>query len=365
MRALALVWLLLTPLAALGADDPVDVAIKNLESKSSVTRVGACRTLGASRQRRAVPLLLTVLADEAVPVRVAAVDGLAELGDEVAVPRLVPMLRDPHPTVRGRALIAIGRLGGPYISGRVAPSLADPNHGVRICAVKALGALGDPLRADLVRALLDRTTGDPDHILLATAIVSLTQMEGRRALDDLFVRAGVDRAFGSWLVRASLIWAVGMCADRTRLPFVRRGFDEKDDRLAGAAATALLRLGETEPVLAAVADPDATRRRLAVAALAETGDPKWKKALLGRAEDPSARVRLEVAVGLSMMGAPEAFPILVDGLRARSTMIWGGCAQELVRAYGVDHGRNPEAWVAWYRKVRGELAWNAREKVWQ
>jgi hypothetical protein len=166
-------------------------------------------------------------------------------------------------------------------------------------------------------------------------------------------------------VRASLVWAVGEAGDRERLPFVRRGFASGDARLAGAAAAALLKLGETEEVVALVEDDDAERRHLAVAALAETGDTRWRKLLRAAARDPALRVRIEAVVGLSKMGAPEAFPFLLEGLASPSAMVWGACANELERAYGVEHGRNADAWAAWYRAHRDRLEWDAEKRVWR
>jgi hypothetical protein len=65
------------------------------------------------------------------------------------------------------------------------------------------------------------------------------------------------------------------------------------------------------------------------------------------------------------MGVPEAFPYLLEGLRSPSSLIWGASAAELRRAYGVDFGRDPDAWVAWYRAHRDRLVWDPAARTWR
>jgi HEAT repeat protein len=365
MRALAA--LLLLSAAALGGpgDEAFEKAREELADETPAVRVRGCRRLGGLGERRAIRPLVKMLEDRNPGVRVAAVDALAQIGDEVAVPGLVRLLEDESAAVRGRVLIALGNLAGKYVGPRLAPCLKDPDPGVRVSAVVALGALRDPVWAKAVRDLLDRTEDDPDHVLLSTAIVALTKMEGKKAYAGLYVRDGGAEAFGSWLVRASLVWAVGENGDRERLDFAKRCFASSDHRVFGAAAAALVKLGEHAPVLGDLKSESPSRRRVAVAALAESGDVRWRDALLELARDSDRTVRLEVAVGLSKMGVRESFPLLLRGLVSASTLVWAGCAGELKRAYGVDFGRNPDRWVAWYEKHRDRLTWDAAKRIWR
>jgi HEAT repeat protein len=365
LRLLAVLLVLATSASGGPAEVAHQKALEELLSEKAAVRARGCRRLADLGGRKAIASLLRSLEDENAGVRAAAVDALNMLGDEVAVPGIARLVEDPSPHVRGRVLIALGSLAGKYIGPKVAARLQDTDPGVRISAVNALGAIGDPLWSDAVIKLLDRTKEDPDHLLLSTAIIALTRMSGKKALADLHVRVGEAEAFDSWLVRASLLWAIGEVADRERLPFVKRCFGTDDHRVYGAAATALMKLGEFETVLATLKSEDARRRRVAVAALAESGDLRWRDTLLEFARDGSSAVRLEVAVGLSRMGAEESFPLLLRGLASSSVLLWGGCARRLKRAYGQDFGRNPEKWVAWYKEHKGRLVWDAAKKTWR
>jgi HEAT repeat protein len=126
-----------------------------------------------------------------------------------------------------------------------------------------------------------------------------------------------------------------------------------------------MRLWGTEEILATLGAEDAVRRRLAVGALVASGDLRHEERLLEMTKDPDPRVRLEAVIGLSGLGAREAFPGLLDGLRSPSAMVWGACANELRRRYGVDLGRSTEKWAAWYRKNRERLVWDAGARVWR
>jgi HEAT repeat protein len=339
-RSLLPLALLLLAASASAADADLKKALEALESGSAVSRAGACRRLGEIGGREVVPPLLKALRDDVAEVREAAVDGLMRAGQEIAVPQLALVLDDTSPAVRGRALLALGKLGGKYAVPKVAAHLADPDPGVRVCAIKALGELGDPVQAEAIRKTLDGTKEDPDHILLATAIVALAQLEGAAALDDLFARSGEARAFDSWLVRASLVWAVGEAGDRERLPFVRRGFASGDARLAGAAAAALLKLGETEEVVALVEDDDAERRHLAVAALAETGGHALAEAPARRRPRPGAPRAHRGRRGPQQDGGAGGVPVPPRG--AREPVRHGlGRLRERARAR-VRRGARPE-----------------------
>src|SRR2546423_2130035 len=65
------------------------------------------------------------------------------------------------------------------------------------------------------------------------------------------------------------------------------------------------------PVLAAVADDDATVRRLAVELLEDLGDPRAVPALIDALDDPDAEVRLAAASALREMRDEAAVPALI------------------------------------------------------
>ena len=354
---------------ALAAEPPSTAreARAALGGSSIVHRIAACRVLGRDGTREDVPALVDRLGDVAPAVREAAVDALSDLGHEIAVPALVRAFDDPSPAVRGRALIGVGRIGGRYAIPDVVRLLADPNVPVRLCAVQALGSLDATLEGPRIRAALEgvEAAGDPDHVALATGIVALARVEGKAALPGLFARAREADALDLWLVRSSLVWAVGETRDAARLPFVRRALDEPDERVAGPAARVLLAMGERDAVVARLSHEDPSRRRVAVAAIAERGEPDSLEPLRRALGDEDARVALEAAVGLSKLGERESFPALVRGLASPDPSVWTACARELDRAYGAGLGRDADAWARWYMAHRDELTWDAEERAWR
>ncbi len=108
------------------------------------TRRAAVLALGQSRDGRAVPPLIRVLATDASPdgeIRAAAAKGLAALGDRRTVEPLIRALADPAEDVRDAAATALGDLEDRRAIAPLIACLADPGALVRWQAATTLRRL--------------------------------------------------------------------------------------------------------------------------------------------------------------------------------------------------------------------------------
>jgi HEAT repeat protein len=132
---------------------------------SDLVAAAALRALGATRAPAAWETLASALGDRqaSVPRRVAALDGLASLGDARAIPLALEQAapgRDAR--LRLQAIAALGRLGRGQgvVAPRLRRLLADEDGSVRGGAARALAEIGDPRSRDALSAALE-AEGDP------------------------------------------------------------------------------------------------------------------------------------------------------------------------------------------------------------
>jgi hypothetical protein len=120
------------------SDDVVDSPEQALAvltgSTNLVARQKAVEVLVGAKSPASIEALRAVLADPAVEVRVAAIDGLASIGAREALPQILPSLKDSHPGVRQSALLAVGRLGDASNVKDLRPLLHDPDASVAASA---------------------------------------------------------------------------------------------------------------------------------------------------------------------------------------------------------------------------------------
>ncbi len=251
--------------------DPVvhDIAVRGLETLTAANLAEGARARIAVALRRW---------DEAVA-----------LGD-ASLPSLVATLSEADPGVREAAVRALGRISSPLVVEPLQSSLRDLRASVRLAAVEGLARLGGRAAVEALPALL----GDADAGVREAAIAGLgasrdagavTPLIG--ALRDAELRDAARRGLEALL--ASPIAA----AARGRVAVALRRWD--DAVALGADAV--------EPLLVAVADPDAAVRRAVVQALGRIGDGRAIEPLLRAVGDQDAAVRRAV------LGA-------LDGLRS-------------------------------------------------
>ena len=231
-------------------------ALRNSDATVRMAAIAALQGMG----EEAVRHLIAALNDPHHEVRIAAADGLGEIGDKDAVEALIRVFNDTREDVRIAAARALGRIGDRRSIGPLINLFADRYHGVRVAAVdatvtfgrSALGpleeALDDPV--PVVRAMAARAIG---LIGVSESVPVLIEHLGDAAPE---VRWGVARAlggFGSLVVdplflvlrrggkemRLAAIDALWEIPDRSAGDALRYALEDEDEDVRVKAATAL------------------------------------------------------------------------------------------------------------------------------
>ncbi|TKB80831.1 MAG: HEAT repeat domain-containing protein [Nitrospira sp.] len=200
------------------AVEPLIAAMESSE-QDLLVRQKAAKTLGMIKDARAVDPLIHALQDPVL--RHAAATALVEFRT-VATVRLIEVMHDENPDIRAHAAAALGHL----MDGQALPAL-----------------------------LL--ATGDPEPSVRAQAARALGRMEDRRALPEL-IAALKDSDCG---VRVEAVRALGFLKEKQAVGPLIELF--ADDELRGDASEALFQIGvpAVEPLIAALAKPDADAER--------------------------------------------------------------------------------------------------------
>ena len=213
----------------------------------------------------ALPALAAALRQEPEPVRLGAIEVLAEMDGDEASRTLVGALSDPAVQVRADAAFALRSRRGAEVDRALVQALDDPAAPVRQRAAVACGAACRS--GDAIRVLVARALDDPEASVASSASTSLARL---RAADEALARA----------VDAAVLAAAPA-------------------RLAGA---------------------DAGRRAPAAILLAEIGDARGAPTLEALVnEGGDTRMRLKVVYALGQVGGPSAVPLL-RGLLGDSAM---------------------------------------------
>jgi hypothetical protein len=122
-------------------DNPEQALAVLAESTDLVAKQKAIEVLVAAKGVAAAPALMIALADPALEVKVAAIEGLANLGVRDALPYIVPALKDSHPGVRQSAILAVSLLGDVANLKDLRPLLRDPDGSVAAAADMAIRKL--------------------------------------------------------------------------------------------------------------------------------------------------------------------------------------------------------------------------------
>ena len=199
-------------------------------------RYYAARSLGHLGRRspaEATDALLALATQEAVPpVRIAALDALAGLGDAVESGALRAIADDPDPAVAAAALAA---LGAARDRGSLEPLLAALAHEERVRRLAALDALarrGDPDAVPAV-ASVARRSGDPEERTRGLEALAATN-------DERAVAALVDVARDP--TRSGEVVATLATLPEERVVWLRGALDDGDVHLRCAMVEALGRM---------------------------------------------------------------------------------------------------------------------------
>ena len=108
---------------------------EGMRRREARIRLDLAEWAGEERIAGAVPELIRLLKDKSTPVRLAAADSLASIGDPPAAPAIEARLKEKSHAVRAQMLLAFGRLARDGAAGAVAEGGDDPAWQVRVAAL--------------------------------------------------------------------------------------------------------------------------------------------------------------------------------------------------------------------------------------
>ena len=214
------------PFAWLAVDTAGVAAARAVASDPSPAARGlAAEALAGLPAGEARPLLEGLRQDDDDGVRLAAVGGLARLGDAAAVGALVSLTRSDDPAVRRRAIAALGKSRQTGAAPTVAEALADQSAAVRQAAAEAMGSLAPREAVDTLVPLLSDT--DP---AVRRAAAGAVAQAGAAAVEPLLAALGDPAS-----ERAALI-ALGEVEAVLPPPILTAYADERVQRALGRFA---------------------------------------------------------------------------------------------------------------------------------
>jgi bilin biosynthesis protein len=153
----------------------IDALFEKLKHPNPNLRQKAMQELAEVRDENTIPRLVSILDQEDVTYRRAAVKALGLIGTDVVPPVVDSLLNSDNPTVRSSCAKVLAQIAVNYpdvpmpeagIQG-LKQALNDPNPVVNIPAVMTLGEIGSP-----VFELLVETLNTTDNIAVAVAILN-------------------------------------------------------------------------------------------------------------------------------------------------------------------------------------------------
>jgi len=323
-------------LARLGAFDALARVVLDPAGQPRVRWWPVAYALQRLDDRRALPALLALAADQEAYTRAFAIKGLGALKDPSAVPVLLPHVRSSDRAVVIAAIRALGAIGDPAAASPlldlVRSATTAPQE--RQEAVGALGGIGGEGVYDTLLDLL----GDRSPAVRATALQALGRL-GTEGFVTVLSGLDPDR---HWNVRAALATVLGTLPPEVGLPRLRSMLEDSDQRVIPSVLASLAalrapeavevmtkRLTADDPVVRAAAarglgqlkpagaeealagayrrglrDTSYVARAAALEALARYGQAAEAR-LVEALEDPDWAVRVRAASLLEPLGGPE------------------------------------------------------------
>jgi len=176
----------------------IDALFEQLKHPNPHMRERAIKELAEVRDENTIPRLMSILDEEDVTYRRAAVKALGAIGTE-SVPSLVDTLKSSdNATVRASCTKAMAQVAVNHPDVPFPPegmeslkiALRDSNPVVHIAAAMALGAIGAPVLNILIESL--QTT---DNLAVAVAVINaLSSIDDERVTEVLTVFANDEAA---------------------------------------------------------------------------------------------------------------------------------------------------------------------------
>ena len=156
--------------------------VELLASPEKMIRRDAARAIGDTGYKGAIPALETLARDvkEDEEVRLFCAAAAAKLGSADALKILSGLMKSEHPEIRSRAVFALGKNGGAAQAPEIELALADTDASVREDAVEALRLL----KQEQAWPGLIKATADSEYKIRNAAMDALKEMTGQRFGND-------------------------------------------------------------------------------------------------------------------------------------------------------------------------------------
>ncbi|MBA7483459.1 hypothetical protein ES707_18974 [subsurface metagenome] len=299
-------------------------ALQSDDEEIRATAVAALRSLGEP----AVEFLIIALSDPHYGVRIAAAEGLGEIGDENGVEPLIQISEDAERDVRIAAATALGRIGDARAVDPLIRLFGDGYPGVRSAAAAAAAAFG-PDALEPLEAALD----DPVPVVRLTAAKAIGIVGNPRSI-PLLIGHLEDPAREVGVVAARTLGGFGHPAVEPLSLVLRKG--GKEGRLAAIDALVMIGSGNVDETLEyALRDEDREVREKAAAALMRRrATDVWQSALGSQARQEK-EVSMESSVGQENQRAFEQsgrqqIDTLIAALKDRSLEVQLSAATRLI-----------------------------------
>ncbi|KAF5050690.1 MAG: HEAT repeat domain-containing protein [Methanoculleus marisnigri] len=291
-------------------------ALQSDDAEIRAAAVAALRSLGAP----AVEFLVAALSDSHDAVRIAAAEGLGDIGDENGVDALILLTGDAGQDVRSAAAAALGRIGDTRALEALIRLFGDDYPGVRSVAAETVAAFGPDVLEPLEAAL-----EEPVPVVRLTAARAIGIIGNPRSI-PLLIRHLEDPAREVGVTAARVLGGFGNLAVEPLAAVLREG--GKGGRLAAVDALGGIEPGRADEALAyALSDEDReVREKAATTLMRRRAASMWQSTFGNRAREEK-EVSVKSAVGQE---GREEINTLITALNDRSVEVQASAATRLI-----------------------------------
>ena len=236
--------LIVTLIGDLENSDSVPILIDILEKDEyqNVQRAAA-EALTKSKDKRAIPPLLSKLDSSYPLVRLYAVSALADFDEPHVIEKLLATLTNADETidVRHQTALAIGKIGNKLAEPELLNIFQSPEQPVEsiLLAATALGMLDNPAGFDFAMELAK----SDDPYLVGLALTALGYISNSKALPILIEYL----SYGNKAQRTIAAEALGNIGDNKAIPALKQATSDPISSVAETAKKSLLKLQTRQP----------------------------------------------------------------------------------------------------------------------